>query len=171
MKAINKIDKDYLRLISQVPLLPIETEQAYLEARELLSQLIEHDEELSAIEIGYARVLKKLIQDYSNVKCQGLIRDHSFGSEILQSLMDDHKLTQTDIAELTGMQKQNVNAYLKNKRALPREARDILGKRFKVSSEIFTFRLSTIDTFPDPDEDERLLELKSRKSRLKKTSP
>jgi len=29
--------------------------------------------------------------------------------------MDDHQLTQTDIAELTGMQKQNVHAYLKNK--------------------------------------------------------
>jgi antitoxin component HigA of HigAB toxin-antitoxin module len=158
MKMTNKIDADYLRLINQVPLLPIETEQANQKARELLSELIDRedrDENLSATEVGYARVLKKLIQDYSNFKCQGLVREQSLGSDILQSLMDDYGLTQTDIAELTRMQKQNVNAYLKNKRALPREAREILGKRFKVNPEIFTFRVAGIDTFPDPDEEDQ----------------
>jgi len=50
MKTIKKIDEDYLRLIRQVPLLPIENEQAYRDARKLLSQLIDRDEELSATE-------------------------------------------------------------------------------------------------------------------------
>jgi len=166
MKTIKKIDEDYLRLIRQVPLLPIENEQAYRDARKLLSQLIDRDEELSATEIGYARVLKKLIQDYSNIKYQGLIREQSLGSDILQSLMDDHQLTQTDIAELTGMQKQNVHAYLKNKRALPREAREILGKRFKVNSEIFTVRVAGTDNLPEPDEEEHFFE-NTKKSRTR----
>jgi antitoxin component HigA of HigAB toxin-antitoxin module len=168
MKTVNKIDDDYLRLIRQVPLLPIETEQANKKARELLSQLIDRDENLSATEIGYARVLKKLIQDYSNIKCQGMVREQSPGADILQSLMDDHQLTQTDVAELTGMQKQNVNAYLKNKRALPREARTILGKRFKVNPELFTFRVAGIDVLPDPDKEEQFFEdMKKRKSRIR----
>ena len=82
--------------------------------------------------------------------------------------MDDHRLTQTEIAELTGMQKQNVNAYLKNKRALPREAREILAKRFKVNPEVFTFRVAGIDTLPDPDEEDRFFEdMKNRKNRFK----
>ena len=95
-------------------------------------------------------------------------QENSTGADILQSLMDDHKLTQTDVAELTGMQKQNVNAYLKNKRALPREARTILGKRFKVNPELFTFRVAGIDVLPDPDEDEQFFEdMKNRKSRFR----
>jgi hypothetical protein len=32
MKTMKAIDEDYLRLIAQMPLLPIETEQAYLKA-------------------------------------------------------------------------------------------------------------------------------------------
>jgi len=167
VKANNEIDEDYLRLIRQVPLLPIETEQAHQKARELLSKLVDHDEVLSVTEIGYARVLKRLIQDYSNIKCQGLVKEQSLGSDILQSLMDDHQLTQTDIAELTGMQKQNVNAYLKNKRALPREAREILGKRFKVNPEVFTVRVAGVDTLPDPDEEDRFFEnTKNKKNRF-----
>jgi hypothetical protein len=66
------------------------------------------------------------------------------------------------------MQKQNFNAYLKNKRALPREAREILGKRFKVNPEVFTFRVAGIDTLPDPDEEEQFFEdVKKRKSRFR----
>ncbi|MFK9335186.1 hypothetical protein ACJEI3_24770, partial [Escherichia coli] len=46
----------------------------------------------------------------------------------------------------------------KNKRALPREAREILGRKFKVSAELFTVRVAGIDTLPDPDEEEQFFE-------------
>jgi antitoxin component HigA of HigAB toxin-antitoxin module len=138
MKAL---DEKYLRLITKVPLLPIETEKEYLRARSLLHELVENDENLAQTEIGYAKVLMKLVQEYSNHKCQGMFTEQTPGSEILQSLMDDHELSQTDIADLTKMQKQNVNAYLKNRRSLPREAREILGKRFKVNPELFTGKI------------------------------
>jgi hypothetical protein len=68
MKVMKAPDKQYLRLIERVPLLPIETEKQSLLARALLHELIQNDKHLQASEIGYAKVLAKLVQDYAKHK-------------------------------------------------------------------------------------------------------
>ncbi len=68
MKVMKAPDKQYLRLIERVPLVPIETEKQCLLGRALLHELIQNDKRLQASEIGYAKVLAKLIQDYAKHK-------------------------------------------------------------------------------------------------------
>jgi len=158
MKAKMAVDRKYLHLIGLVPLLPIETKKDYRRARALLHELIERDEQLQPAELGYAKVLGKLVQDYARERTEGFFRQQVPGCEILQSLMDDHDLNQVEIAEIAGIQKQNVNAYLKGRRALPRAARQRLGKRFKVNPEIFIFRAADMELLPDEDDEDAFFE-------------
>lgn len=163
MTAMRAPDKKYLHLITRVPLLPIETEKDYVRARTLLHELITKDESLEPSEIGYGKVLGKLVQDYSKHKTKELFAQQVPGNEILQSLMDDHNLNQIDIAGIAEMEKQNVNAYLKKRRPLPRKAGELLGKRFKVNPEIFTFSVAGMEVLPDEQyEDDDLARLKRR---------
>jgi antitoxin component HigA of HigAB toxin-antitoxin module len=140
MKMTKAPDDKYLRLIKRVPLLPIESQEDYTTARALLLELMEKDNSLQKSEIGYAKILASLIQQYANRKLEGVFSHPLSGNEILQSIMDDHNLTQVDVAEIAGVQKQNLNAFLKGRRPLPREAREKLGNRFKVNQDIFTLR-------------------------------
>lgn len=64
MKSMRASNDKYLRLINRVPLLPIESEKDYTAARALLHELIERDESLQKSEIGYAKILGRLIQEY-----------------------------------------------------------------------------------------------------------
>lgn len=77
MKAMKAPDKQYLRLIARVPLVPIETERQCLLARALLHELIQKDKHLHASEIAYAKVLEKLVQDYAKHKSDGPVQSPS----------------------------------------------------------------------------------------------
>ena len=62
------------------------------------------------------------------------------GSDILAFIMDQHNLSQSQIAEMVDMPRQNINSFLKGGRGLPRAAREKLAVRFNLKPELFELK-------------------------------
>lgn len=131
-----KVDKQYLKLVSVFPIVPIESWEHHKEAMEVLLKLHERDDELTVAEIAYGKALGTMIDAFESKELAGQIEKPT-GNGMLEFLMDQHSLTQSQIAELLEMPRQNINAFLKGKRGLPRAAREKLATRFSVKQEMF----------------------------------
>ncbi|MCW5821618.1 MAG: helix-turn-helix domain-containing protein [Cyanobacteria bacterium TGS_CYA1] len=130
------MDAKYMELVKQLPLLPITNKDEHKAAKDMILRLTHRDGELSPVEVGYAKVLIQLIQTYES-KLVGDFFDSVTGFEVLEYLLNEHKMTQTEAAEIAGVSKQNLNDYLKGRRGLPKEARQKLAKRFKLDAYVF----------------------------------
>ncbi len=129
------MDVKYRKLIEKLPLLPITNKEEHMAAKDMILSLTHLDGELSATEVGYAKVLIQLIQSYES-GLVGNLFDGVTGSEALEYLLNEHKMTQVEAAEIAGVSKQNLNDFLKGRRNLPKEARLRLAKRFKIRAQI-----------------------------------
>ncbi len=98
--------------------------------------LTARDGELSPVEVGYAKVLVQLIQSYESALV-GNFFDGVTGSDVLEYLLNEHQMTQTDAAYIAGVSKQNLNDFLKGRRGLPKDARLGLAKHFKLDAHVF----------------------------------
>lgn len=130
------MDAKYMELVERLPLLPITNKEEHKAAKEMILALTRRDGELSLVEVGYAKVLIQLIQAYES----GLVGDFFdgvTGFEVLEYLLNEHGMTQTEAAEIAGVSKQNLNDYLKGRRGLPKEARLRLAKKFKLHAHVF----------------------------------
>jgi len=130
------MDAKYLELVVQFPLLPITNKDEHKAAKDMILGLTRRDGELSPVEVGYAKVLLQLIQSYESALV-GDFFDGVTGSDVLEYLLNEHQMTQTEAAEIAGVSKQNLNDYLKGRRGLPKDARLRLAKRFKLDAHVF----------------------------------
>jgi antitoxin component HigA of HigAB toxin-antitoxin module len=131
-----KMNVKYMELITHCPLLPITGKKAHDLARKMIIELSQREGVLSAMEIGYGKVLAQLIEIYEQQIVGDFFKDVS-GEEVLEYLLNEHELKQSEAAAIAGISKQNLNDYLNKRRALPGEARMRLAAHFKVSPEVF----------------------------------
>ncbi len=125
-----------MELVARLPLLPISNKEEHTAAKEMILLLTRLDGDLSPAEVGYGKVLVQLVQNYE----RGLVGDffHNIsGNEVLESLLQAHGLKQTEVAEIADISKQNLNDFLKGRRALTKDARLKLAKHFKVEIAVF----------------------------------
>lgn len=134
-----------MELLERLPLLPITNKKEHNAAKKMIVDLTRRDGELSPVEVGYAKVLVQLIQAYESRLISDFFEGVS-GCEVLEYLLNEHAMTQTEAAEIAGVSKQNMNDYLKGRRGLPKKARIDLAKRFKVDAAVFdlTRELSSV---------------------------
>lgn len=130
------MDAKYLELVEQFPLLPITNKNEHKAAKDMILRLTSRDGELSPVEVGYAKVLIQLIQSYESALV-GNFFDGVTGSDVLEYLLNEHHMTQTDAADIAGVSKQNLNDFLKGRRGLPKDARLRLAKHFKLDAHVF----------------------------------
>ncbi|MBY0357076.1 MAG: hypothetical protein K2W82_03670 [Candidatus Obscuribacterales bacterium] len=126
----------YMKLIERCPLLPIESDEQHKAAMEAMDDIMARDSELTPEEVGYAKILVKLIQEWETVKTAGAFR-HVPGNEILEFLLEQNNMTQVEAASIAGISKQKLNDFLKGRQGLTKEARTKLANRFKLKPEIF----------------------------------
>jgi antitoxin component HigA of HigAB toxin-antitoxin module len=130
------MDAKYMSLVARCPLLPITNKKDHEAAKEMIVELTKRDGKLSMSEIGYGKVLVQLIQVYER-QLIGNYFEKVSGAAALEYLLNEHQMKQTEAAEIAGVSKQNLNDFLKGRRALMREARVRLAAHFKVNPEVF----------------------------------
>jgi len=131
-----KVDTEYLKLIAKFPIVPIESWTHHKKAINVILKMNELDGELTPSEIGYGKALGMMISRFESSQLKSKLEKIS-GNDVLTFLMDQHNLSQSQIAELVDMPRQNVNSFLKGNRGLPRVAREKLAVRFKLKPELF----------------------------------
>ncbi len=130
------MDAKYMDLVERLPLLPITNKNEHRAAKEMILELTRRDGDLSPVEAGYGKVLVQLIKSYES----GIVGDFFegvSGSEVLEYLLGEHGMTQSEAAEIAGVSKQNLNDFLKGRRGLPKVAQLRLSKRFNLDAGIF----------------------------------
>jgi hypothetical protein len=60
------MDTKFMELVKQFPLLPITNEDEHKAAKDMILLLTARDGELSLVEVGYGKVLVRLIQSYES---------------------------------------------------------------------------------------------------------
>jgi antitoxin component HigA of HigAB toxin-antitoxin module len=130
------MDAKYFELVERFPLLPIANKDEHKAAKDMILALTSRDGELSPVEIGYAKVLVQLIQTYEAAQV-GNFFDGVTGSDVLEYLLNEHQMTQTEAADLAGVSRQNLHDFLKGRRGLPKDARLRLAKHFKLDAHVF----------------------------------
>ncbi len=131
-----KIDKKYLKWIAEFPIVPIENWTQHKKAINVLLKMDELDGELTPAEIAYGKALGVMISTFESSQLNNKLKKAS-GNDILTFIMDQHNLSQSQIAELVDMPRQNINSFLKGSRGLPRAAREKLAAKFKLKPELF----------------------------------
>ncbi len=126
--------KDYLELVQSLPLCIIEDKKHYEQALVVMKRLAIKDNWMSKGERQYFKVLSLLVGNYENehfkIACVA-------PQDILRSLMSDHRLTQSAVAEIAGEYESNISAYLSGKRNLTKRAAKCLGTHFAIDPMLF----------------------------------
>jgi antitoxin component HigA of HigAB toxin-antitoxin module len=130
------MDARYMDLVARCPLLPITNKSEHDAAKRMMVELSKRDGAMTKPEIGYGQVLVQLIQAYER-KIVGDYFENVSGGDVLEYLLTEHQIRQTEAAKIAGVTKQNLNDFLKARRGLPKEARERLAAHFKVNPEIF----------------------------------
>lgn len=126
----------HIELVTRCPLLPITNKKEHSAAKKMIIELTRRDGELSKTEIGYGKVLVQLIQTYER-QLVGNFFENVSGGDVLEYLLSEHQMKQTEAADIANISKQNLNDFLKGRRGLTREARARLAEHFKVEAEVF----------------------------------
>lgn len=133
--------KEYKKLCDRFPLRPIKNVQDKTEATEVMMQLSRKGKGRTDDETDYLVVLSKLIIDYEEnmPEVQELMKRVRKITPVdaLQSLMNDHGLTQSQLAKEAGIDQGNLSAFLAGRRNLSPMSAFRLARRFKLSLDAF----------------------------------
>lgn len=125
----------YLSLIRRFPLRPIRSEGELDEAIAVIDALVV-EEPLKAAAADYLAVLSDLVEQYeAEVHPIAPASD----AEMLRHLLDAQAVTQTEVAQATGIVESTISAVLAGKRHLTREHIGKLARYFHVSPNVFAF--------------------------------
>ena len=125
----------YMELVTQVPLRPIRSKKALTEATAMIDRLLDKDR-LTAAERDYLDVLGGLVENYESKEFP--IEPLS-DAQMLRQLIDARGVSQTEVAQATGIVDSTISAVLKGKRSLNREHIGRLAQFFHVSPDVFAF--------------------------------
>jgi antitoxin component HigA of HigAB toxin-antitoxin module len=124
--------EEYLTLVRAFPLVSIRDEGHVSEALAVLDRLLERPQR-SMAEEEYLRALTDLVETYENAH---VAIPTVSGVEALRYLMEEHGLTQADLAPLFGT-RSIVSEVLAGKRRLALSHIARLAERFGVPADVF----------------------------------
>jgi HTH-type transcriptional regulator/antitoxin HigA len=125
----------YFELVRQFPLRPLRSDEGLDEAVQVVDSLVSKPS-LSQEEQDYLEVLGGLVEAYeTEVHPMPPLPD----AELLRHLIDAKGVSQTEVAEGTGIADSTISEVLKGKRFLNRVHIAKLSRYFKVSADVFSF--------------------------------
>ena len=134
-KVYGKERDRYLELVNLFPLRPIGTETELDDAIRVIDMLVDLDRRTKAEE-DYLDVLSDLVEAYEDVHIPiGPVSD----AEMLQSCLDDWRVTQAEVAKKTRIAESTISEVLAGKRKLNRKQIGKLSRYFKISPSAFAF--------------------------------
>lgn len=128
-----KSRKAYMALVEELPLWPISNEKELDRATKMLDRLL-GDDHLSAGGRAYLDVLTRLVGDYED---QHHPIEPASDSEMLQFLLDQHRLRPAQLSRETGICDSTISSILGGKRRLTRDQIVIMADFFSVSAAVF----------------------------------
>jgi HTH-type transcriptional regulator / antitoxin HigA len=139
------VPEDYLRLIRQLPLWPIESAAVHRRALALVNQLLGKKAKggkLSRGEAGYLSVLIELVEGYEKAKSP---RRKISDGEMLEHLIEAKGVTHVQVERETGIAAPTISAVIAGRRRLTRDQIGRLSAYFGVAATAFSF-----DSKPTP---------------------
>lgn len=134
MSAVH-ISEEYLALIKRFPLRPIREEDMLDLASDIFSELVMKAERRTSDESDYLAILGKLIREYEEAHKAELAR--MTPQRALESLMEDNRLSQSELARNLEAPQSVISEFLAGKRGLSKTLVLKLADYFKVSPELF----------------------------------
>lgn len=125
----------YMELVAHFPLRPIRSKRALAAATATIDRLLDKAR-LSAAERDYLDVLGRLVEDYES---KAFPIEPLSDAQMLRQLIDARGVTQTEVAQATGIVDSTISAVLKGKRSLNREHIGRIAQFFHVSPNVFAF--------------------------------
>ena len=125
---------DYFELVRTVPLRPISSLAAHKRAVRMLKQLGIMDT-MNADQSDYFEVLTELVEDFERARWS-INSGKASVPDILQSFLDDHGMTASDLGRLLG-ERTIGHKVLSGKRKLTTTQVKILADHFRVSTDLF----------------------------------
>ena len=125
----------YLKLILAFPLLPLKTDGELSQAITVIDSLIVRGD-LDAWEQGYLDILTDIVEEYEGDEHP--MRQPS-DAEMLRFLIEDRKITQSELAEATKIAHSTISEILSGKRELTRSHVGVMAKYFGVRPTVFSF--------------------------------
>jgi HTH-type transcriptional regulator / antitoxin HigA len=129
------VTDEYLALIKRFPLRPIREEEMLDAASEVFSELVMKAENRTPDESDYVAVLGNLIREYEEAQTQ--LAPHMTPQRALESLLEDNKLSQSELARQLEAPQSVFSEFLAGKRGLSKSLVLKLADYFKVSPELF----------------------------------
>ncbi len=133
------VPDDYLGLIRQLPLWPIESAAVHRRALALANSLLEKkakNGKLSRGETGYLSVLIELVENYEKAKYP---RQRVGDGEMLSHLIESKGVTQVQVERDTGVAATTISAVIAGRRRLTRGQIGRLSSYFCVAPTAFSF--------------------------------
>jgi HTH-type transcriptional regulator / antitoxin HigA len=133
------VPEDYLLLIQQVPLWPIESGAVHRRAMALANKLLEkkaRSGRLSRGEAGYLSVLIELIETYEKAKHP---RRKVGDGEMLAHLIEAKCVTHVQVERETGVAAPTISAVIAGRRRLTRDQIGKFSAYFHVAPTVFSF--------------------------------
>jgi HTH-type transcriptional regulator / antitoxin HigA len=124
----------YRQLIREFPLRRIRTKGDAAAATKILDVLFRDDYD-DAGEAEYIYVLAGLLEEYE--KQHDPVSNEASGVDVLRHLMDEHKLTQSDVGIVLGISQSAVSMLLSGERSMTTEHARRLGRKFAINPGVF----------------------------------
>ncbi len=133
------VPEDYLGLIRQLPLWPMESADVHRRGLAMANTLLEKKArhgKLSRGESGYLSVLVELLEKYEKTKVP---RRKVSDGEMLAHLVEAKCVTQVQVERDTGIAAPTISAVIAGRRRLTRDQIGKLATYFHVAPTAFTF--------------------------------
>lgn len=133
------VANDYLAMIRQLPLLPIESAEVHRRAMTVANDLLKNKARggsLSPGESGYLSVLLDLIERYEKAKFP---RRKIGDGEMLAHLIEAKAVTQAQVERDTSIAAPTISAVIAGRRRLTRDQIGKLAAYFRVAPTVFAF--------------------------------
>jgi HTH-type transcriptional regulator/antitoxin HigA len=124
----------YIELVRRHPLRPIRDEGALRAAVSEVDRLVDLGEARTTDDDDYLEVLSLLIADYETRSSD---RPLVTGAETLEYLIEEHKLSLSQLARETGIPSTTLSDILHGRRGISSRVRTKLCERFKVGPAVF----------------------------------
>lgn len=132
-------EREYSTLCKAFPLSVIKSDAHNSAALKVAAALIRRETTLTNGGLTYLRALSQFISQYESIRYEHVIGSSRSGPEILKYLLEENSLSQADLAREVGTERQNISNYLACRRALSKEIRLRLCKRFSLAVDVFEF--------------------------------
>ena len=139
VQCLAVVPEDYLALIRELPLWPIESANVHRRAMAMANTLLAKKAKcgkLSRGEAGYLSVLVELLEKYEKVK---FARRRVGDGEMLAHLIEAKNVTQVQVERATGIAAPTVSAVIAGRRRLTRDQIGKLASYFGVAPTVFSF--------------------------------